>query len=137
MESINPAMKAQILTDALPYIQKYSQVACDTGMPVVRHLVLKYLNDANVYGLSDEFMLGDGLLIAPILTEGTNEREVYLPVGNWTDLLTGAVVEGGKRLTVSANIGQIPVFLNNDSADAAELAPIFEGELWQKAKNWK
>ncbi len=121
----------------IPYICKYAKIACDTGMPPVRHLVLKYLNDANVYGLSDEFMLGDGLLIAPILTEGTWEREVYLPCGNWTNLLTGEVITGGKTLTVPANIGQIPVFLNNDSADAAELAPIFEGELWQKAKNWK
>ena len=87
----------------IPYICKYAKIACDTGMPPVRHLVLKYLDDANVYGLSDQFMLGDGLLVAPIMTEGANAREVYLPAGNWTNLLTGETLEGGKTLTVSAN----------------------------------
>ena len=120
----------------IPYISKYAKIASDTGMPVVRHLVLKYLNDANVYGLQDEFMLGDGLLVAPIITEATNARDVYLPAGNWTNLLTGEKLSGGATVSVKANIGQISVFLNNDSPDAAELAPIFEGALWQKAKNW-
>ena len=66
-------------TELIPYMQKYSKIACDTGMPPVRHLVLKYMNDVKVYDLIDEFLLGDGLLVAPILTKDTFEREVYLP----------------------------------------------------------
>ena len=64
-------------------------------------------------------------------------REVYLPAGNWTNLLTGETLEGGKTLTVSANIGQIPVFLNNDSKDVKELLPVFEGQNWNQIKNHK
>jgi hypothetical protein len=45
-------------------------------------------------------------------------------------------MEGGKAYTVSANIGQVPVFLNNDSADAEELREIFNGDNWQKVVNW-
>ncbi|MBQ8310068.1 MAG: hypothetical protein IJX80_03535, partial [Clostridia bacterium] len=71
-------------SELIPYMQKYSTIACDTGMPPVRHLVLKYMDDVKVHDLIDEFMLGDGLLVAPILTGDTWERDVYLPAGSWT-----------------------------------------------------
>jgi alpha-glucosidase (family GH31 glycosyl hydrolase) len=118
-------------------MQKYSKIACDTGMPPVRHLVLKYMDDVKVHDLIDEFMLGDAILVAPILTGDTWEREVYLPAGSWTDMLTGEVIEGGKTVVAKANLGQIPVYLNNDSADKAELLPIFDGQNWNQIKNWK
>ena len=124
-------------TELIPYMQKYSRVACDTGMPPVRHLVLNYPTDQNVYDLIDEFMLGEGLLVAPILAENTFERDVYLPAGCWTNLLTGECVEGGKTVTVAANLGQIPVFLNNDSKDAKELLPVFKGRNWQLIQKHK
>ena len=123
-------------TELIPYMQKYSKIACDTGMPPVRHLVLNYMNDANVYNIEDEFLLGEGLLVAPILTEETFERDVYLPAGEWIDLLTGETLEGGKTVHAKANIGQIPVYLNNSSGDAAELKPIFDGINWYNIKHW-
>ena len=43
---------------------------------------------------------------------------------------------GGKTVTAKANIGQIPVYLNNSSKDAAELAPIFDGINWYNIKHW-
>ncbi len=122
--------------ELIPYMQKYSKIACDTGMPPVRHPVLKYPTDKNVYSLTDEFFLGDAVLVAPILTAQTFERDVYLPAGSWTNLLTGETVEGGKTVTVKANLGQIPVFLDNNSPDAAELAPIFAGANWTAIKNF-
>ena len=124
-------------TALIPYMQKYSEVACKTGMPPVRHLILKYVQDKNVYDLVDEFMLGDALLVAPILEENSFEREVYLPAGSWTNLLTDEVIEGGKTVKVAANLGQIPVFLDNNSSDVAELLPVFRGLYWNAIKNWR
>jgi alpha-glucosidase (family GH31 glycosyl hydrolase) len=82
-------------------------------------------------------MLGDALLVAPILTEQTFQREVYLPQGLWKNLLTDATIEGGKTVTVQANLAQIPVFLNVNSPDATELESIFGGINWTCIKNWK
>ena len=124
-------------TELIPYMQKYSKIACDTGMPPVRHLVLKYMDDVKVHDLIDEFMLGDGILVAPILTGDTWEREVYLPAGSWTDLLTGEVIEGGQTVVAKANLGQIPVFMDNNSPDCKELLPIFDGQNWKQIKRWK
>jgi len=121
----------------VPYIQKYSRVACQTGVPVVRHMVLEHADDALVYDVEDQFYLGDALLVAPILKDHAFERSVYLPAGSWTDLLTGEVIEGGKTVLAKANLGQIPVYLNNASEDVAELMPIFNGQNWERIKNHK
>ena len=120
--------------ELMPYIRQLSQEACDTGMPMMRHLILHAPNDKNVYNVDDEFMLGDALLVAPILNTDSSSREVYLPAGTWIDLLSGEKYEvdaNGKTLTVNVTIEQIPVFLNAHSADAASLLSIFNAEVWQ------
>jgi alpha-glucosidase (family GH31 glycosyl hydrolase) len=122
------------LTD---YISKYVEIACATGIPVVRHPVLEYQQDTNVYGINDQFLLGKGLMVAPILTEDTYEREVYLPEGSWTSLLTGEVLEGGRSYTVSANLGQVPLFINNGTEDAEELHEVFSCDTWKMVMEWE
>lgn len=121
----------------MPYLNKLVTEACTTGLPVSRHPVLHYQYDANVYNLKTQFMLGDGLMIAPILNVTDTTVSVYLPAGSWTNMLTGEVIEGGKTVTATANYGQIPVFLNNDSADAEMLREIFAGDEWKAIQNWK
>ncbi|XP_065170416.1 neutral alpha-glucosidase AB-like [Atheta coriaria] len=49
------------------------------GQPVMRPLVYNYPNDENVNAIDTEFMIGDNILIAPVLYEGANELDVYLP----------------------------------------------------------
>ena len=129
----------------LPYFQKLSKEAAETGIPVARHLALQYQDDKNVYGIEDAFLLGDGVLVAPILEWSgtyylkeaeitkTSRREVYLPKGTWVDLNSGAVysLEEGRWITVEVSIEQIPAFLNSNSEDAAMLAEIFNGAAWQ------
>ena len=132
------------------YLQKLSQIACDTGMPMIRHMILEYQNDANVADVDDQFMYGDALLVAPILTcnTATNEqgktvldyasvvtRTVYLPAGTWIDLNTGETIESeGETITVSANLAKTPLYLNTASEYADELQEIFAGETWSAIK---
>ncbi len=118
----------------IPYIQKYSQEACDTGMPVVRHMILQYQNDANVYDLKTQYMFGAALLVAPITTDNTTSKDVYLPEGTWLNMLTGETVTGGRFVTVSASLSQIPVFMNTECSaeDQNLLADVFNGETWKE-----
>ena len=120
----------------IPYIQKYSKVACDTGMPVVRHMVLHYQEDENVYGLETQYMFGDALLVAPIFDKGVTSKSVYLPKGNWRNMLTGEEIEvsdGGRNITVSATMGQIPVFMDMDCSaeDEEMLTDAFSIDAWK------
>ncbi|MBQ8310066.1 MAG: glycoside hydrolase family 31 protein [Clostridia bacterium] len=120
----------------MPFIQKYSKVACDTGVPVVRHMVLEHPTDVNVYNIENQFYFGDGLLVAPIFADHTYERDVYLPEGNWIELLTGKEIVGGKTVCAKANIGQIALYLDTSSEDFKALKEIFDGAEWNAAKAW-
>ena len=117
----------------IPYLQKYSKIACDTGMPIVRHMILQYQSDTNVYGLDTQYMFGDALLVSPIVADGQTEKEVYLPAGEWLNLLTGETVTGGRTVTVQAELSQIPVFMNKNCSDEDEalLAPVFNSRVWR------
>ena len=55
-------------------------------------------------------MFGPGLLVAPILYSGMEEREVYLPKGSWRDINDGKVYDGERTVKVPAPIDVIPVF---------------------------
>jgi len=79
------------------------------GYPVWHALPFQFPGDPECALHADEFMLGDEMLIAPIL-EGTS-RSVYLPQGAWTNLETNAVLQG--RRTVTVETPALPVFARN------------------------
>ena len=76
------------------------------GIPPVRALVCDYTNDAETYRIDDEYLFCCDLLVAPIMA-GQDEREVYLPEGEWVDYFTNEPVLAG-RFTVKTN--GIPVY---------------------------
>ena len=102
----------------IPYIQECSQTATETGMPVVRQLILNYANDANVYKIKDQYMLGDAFLVAPEV-ELKTKRDIYLPEGEWIDLNTGETIKvpaGGQTVEdYKVTMGQVAVFYNKNT----------------------
>jgi len=122
-----------------PYITELSEEACNTGMPVMRHLILGWQDDKNVYGIEDEYMFGDAFLIAPILTEN-NVRKIYLPAGEWVDLNTGeeySVGAEGKWLeNYEVSLAELPTFYNVNTE--SEIAPVLVNgivELYDYARS--
>ena len=97
--------------ELLPYIYNAMQQASQTGVPALRPLFLEYPDDEKVAGLDDEFLFGDDLLVAPVLYEGANEREVYLPKGEWFDYWTGRQSAGGQTLQLPVTLNSIPLFV--------------------------
>ena len=80
----------------------------ETGAPILRHLMLVFPNDRETWDISDQFMIGGSLLVAPVSEEGVTSRSVYFPAGTWYDVWTGESVQGGQRSTVDAPIGSPP-----------------------------
>lgn len=102
------------LREALvPYTYDTAEQAHQTGAPVTRALQLLYPEDPAAAAATDEWMLGDSLLVAPITTPGTTaSRSVYLPAGRWTDFFTGEVSTGPVTLTTPAEgFDRMPVYL--------------------------
>ncbi len=93
-----------------------------TGMPIVRALSLHFPDDPRTYDIRDEYMLGDDLLVAPVLTRETTSRRVYLPRGAWFDVWDPSRrFEGPREVTVEAPIGRPPVFSRTPRGDLAAL----------------
>jgi alpha-glucosidase (family GH31 glycosyl hydrolase) len=58
-----------------------------------------------------QFLVGNHILVAPVVEKGATERNVYFPKGAWYDFETGAIYTGDKNLTVPAPIGKLPWFV--------------------------
>jgi alpha-glucosidase (family GH31 glycosyl hydrolase) len=63
-------------------IMQYIDLAARTGEPVIRYLSYEFPEEP-VEMITDQFMLGDRLLVAPVYLKDCTGREVYLPKGNW------------------------------------------------------
>lgn len=92
-----------------PYFVTLAQVARLTGAPYVRPVWWGAPGDRSLRDCEDAFLLGDGLLVAPVLEPGADRRTVRLPRGRWYDTATGRAHEGPGRVTVGAPLSRIPV----------------------------
>lgn len=68
-----------------------------------------------------EYLLGEDIVVAPVLDEGAVSRDVYLPSGTWIDGNTGEIYEGNQVLEdYDAPIEILPYFIR-ESSDAARV----------------
>ena len=95
----------------IPYLYSASYQMHTTGRPLMRALVLDHQQDENVYGITDQYMLGESMMVCPVTTKGAQTRVVYLPKGTWTDYWTGKPYEGKQYLSVLCPIEQVPIFI--------------------------
>ena len=78
-----------------PLIMELAKRAAETGAPIVTNLEYAFPNQG-LSGCKDQFMLGDSIMVAPMVKKGTC-REVVLPAGLWTDS-KGKKVKGNRRV---------------------------------------
>ncbi len=97
----------------LPYMYSAEYEASKTGAPIMRPLVYEFQKDENVYGEGEEFMFGRDILVANVLEEGCEIREVYLPKGcKWYDFEDNFTeYEGGQVIEVPVDIESVPMFI--------------------------
>lgn len=92
-----------------PYLWTYANRLLEDGRPIQRALGLAYPELGE--HPSDTYLLGDELLVAPVVERGARQREVLLPAGRWIGWWDGEVLEGGQRITVDAPLDRLPLFL--------------------------
>jgi alpha-glucosidase (family GH31 glycosyl hydrolase) len=114
----------------LPYFATYAAEAHLTGTPIMRHTVLEYPNDPRSYGAEYQYLLGEHLLVAPVIEPGATSRKLYLPQGEWVNYWTGDRYTGGQDVTVPAALEQIPLLVR-----AGSIVP-FKPEAETHSFNW-
>ena len=117
-ESVN-RKAIELRYELLPEIYNVMHQASETGVPAFRPLVLEFPNDPGGVSRDDEFLIGSDLLIAPVLQEGAQEEEVYLPPGRWHDFWSGKIYgrpakgasDTGATVRYPVTLASIPVFV--------------------------
>ena len=94
----------------MPYLFAQAVKATKTCVPVMRPMVMQYPDDPLCHTLDKQYMLGDGLLVAPVFHED-GHCDVYLPDGMYTNFFTGEVVQGGRLVKGKYNYMTLPVFI--------------------------
>jgi hypothetical protein len=97
-----------------PYWDTYFREAYDRGYPLIRPFPFEFSRDKTLDPQPDVFMLGDEVLLAPVVAPGVRRR-LQLPRGMWTDLRTNAEYPGEQAIEVDAPAGQVPTFARNGS----------------------
>jgi alpha-glucosidase len=108
-----------------------AHLARRTGAPYVRPLWWGAPEDRALRDCEDAFLLGDGLLVAPVLDPGADRRAVQLPRGRWYDTLTERAYEGPGQVLVDAPLSRIPVL-----ARAGAVLPVRDEDGGVRLEGW-
>jgi alpha-glucosidase (family GH31 glycosyl hydrolase) len=113
----------------LPYIYTLAYENYKSGMPLLRPLFFSYPDDELLINNSASYLFGDKLLVSPVVTGGTQTKNIYLPEGNWIYFWDDVFYQGGQNYTVDTPIDIMPVFVKAGSI--VPMAPLmnFTDEL--------
>ena len=89
--------------------------ARDHDEPIIRPTFFTFPDDETCLADSDDFMLGDDLLVAPVVARGATVRRVYLPraPGGWIDFANELPYRGGETIEVAAPLARLPLFVRS------------------------
>jgi len=94
----------------MPYLYAKAIQAAETGVPMMRSMMMEYPRDPACAPLDRQYQLGESLLVAPVFDE-SGEVDFYLPEGTWTHLLSGQVRAGGRWYREAHDFMSLPVYV--------------------------
>jgi alpha-D-xyloside xylohydrolase len=94
----------------MPYLMGAARQVTADGTPMMRAMALAFPDDPGCVHLDRQYMLGDDLLVAPVLT-ANGEVTYYVPAGTWTSFLTGEQVTGPRWVTERHGFRSVPLLV--------------------------
>jgi len=96
----------------MPYIYTLAGMCHFNDYTIMRPLMMDFGTDENVLNISDQYQFGPDLMVCPVYTYKTRNRDVYFPKGaGWYNLYDGTFTVGGSRSTVDAPQERMPVYV--------------------------
>lgn len=105
----------------IPYFYNLFYEEEKTGAPIIRPLVFHYEKDEVAKTCNDEFMVGERMLVAPVVYPGMTKRMVYLPEGEWYDYWTHEKHQGQSWIIKDAPMDVCPIYVK-----AGSIIPMME-----------
>jgi len=97
----------------LPFLYNEFYKSSRTGLPIMRPLFLEYPSDPATHHVSDQFLVGEDVLVCPVYQPGATHRMVYLPHGAWVDFWTGRRHAGPVHIVAEAPLERMPIFVRD------------------------
>lgn len=101
--------------ELLPYIYDLYYISHKEGLPIFRPMIMEYEKDMNLLNMREQFMLGENMIVAPVLYEGERSKTLYLPKGSWFNYFTMEKLQGGKWYKLPCELDEILVFVKEGS----------------------
>ena len=95
----------------MPYIYTYAREAVQTGVPLIRALILENQDDPKTYMAYCEYLMGKDILMAPLWSDTTFYRDIYLPEGEWIDYFDEISYNGKQTINYHAPIDRVPILI--------------------------
>ncbi|MSU50599.1 MAG: hypothetical protein EXS37_16185 [Opitutus sp.] len=99
---------AKLHTEFGPQILVLARQSAKTGGPIVRPLEWSWPHQG-YEAINDQFMLGDVILVAPLVTKGGRARMVTFPPGHWLGD-DGSTVAGPTKIEISVPLARLPSY---------------------------
>ena len=112
---------ARLRERLVPYVAEQARVSVASSRPLMRALAFEWPDDPVTWDYPYEYLLGDDLLVAPVVEPGARLQTVYLPAGDWVDVWTGEPVTDGRAIEREVPLDVIPVYSRGRPALAAGL----------------
>ncbi len=75
-------------------IQALAEESTQNGLSIIRPVWRLAVQDERALTCNDEFLLGDDILVTPVVQQGVRERDIYFPPGKWRDFWSGEIYSG-------------------------------------------
>lgn len=98
----------------MPYLYKEAVKTAQTGIPLMRPLLLDFESDYTVHTIDKQYMFGESLMVSPIFNDEGSVM-FYVPEGKWTDYLSNQIYEGGKWHKQTYDYFALPLLVRPNS----------------------
>ena len=105
---------ARLRSRLVPYLLSYGWEAAETGVPLMRPMVMEFPDDPAGYAFDLQYCLGRELLVSPVVHEGGGVT-TYLPAGRWLDWWSGAVHQGPTTIMRQVPLHELPLYIRENS----------------------
>ncbi len=102
---------ARLHTRLSPYWDVLARKSHDTGVPLMRHPFLLHPKEPEAWKIESAFYLGPSLWASPVVKRGAVTKDGWIPPGKWVDFFDHTVYEGGKRVSLPAPLGKLPLLV--------------------------
>jgi len=106
----------------LPYLYTTFYQYHNDGVPFIRPLIFYDQTDHELLLRDNEFMCGNSILVAPILTkldkgQSTSHitQSIYLPKGTWYDFVNHEIYAGRSHYQLQLTLAELPIFIKGGS----------------------